>query len=300
MQGLNVSEEGISYLRLCLQEYSKGCCFVTLFVLALIFILIKGSRVEKRVFLPQALLLMLTVYNPLFPVILNRFFDVNNEYYRFFWIAPVVILDSYVMVKIIFRLKGWLRVLVFGIFTGVIILGGQFLYKDGYIPSPTFVKMPTEIPQLCEMIHEDAKGRYDGDYYPRAICEFDYQMCLRQYDASIMLACTREEYLRAVTGQLSEEDFTSEEEYYSRLLAVVVLNVRIPVSEFLKGLEKTGTEYVCVTTANQSVCSYLEDRCKLIFVGKTANHSLYRYELQESEGWRLPDYHEAWEASKLF
>ena len=295
MQSINVAQEGIGYLWLCLREYSKGCLFVALFVLGLAFVIAKGSTLEKKVFLPQAVLLLITVYNPLFPVALNRFFDVNNEYYRFFWIAPVVILDAWVMVRLILMAKGKLSAVLFAAFAALIIFGGQFLYKDGYIPSPTFVKMPTEIPQICEMIHRDAEGRYDGDYYPRAICEFDYEMCLRQYDASIMLSCTREQYLTAVTGQLRSEDIISEEEFYSRLLTVMVHGNLIPASEFKKGLEKTGTEYVCVSTVNEALCDYLESRCSLRLVGKTANHSLYHYELEDGEGWRLPDYSDVWE-----
>ncbi len=296
MQSLNVAQEGMGYLWLCLKEYSTGCIFAALFVLGIVFIIIKGTGLEKKVFLPQALLLLLTVYNPVFPVVLNKFFDVNNEYYRFFWIAPVVMLDAYVMARIVLMVKKKaVAAGLFALFAAVTVLGGQFLYKDGYIPSPTFVKMPTEIPQVCQMIHEDAAGRYDGDYYPRAICEFDYEMCLRQYDASIMLACTREQYLTAVTGQLRSEDIISEEEFYSRLLTVIVHGNLIPASEFKKGLENTGTEYVCVSSVNEALCDYLEERCSLRLVGKTANHSLYHYELSEKEGWRLPDYSDVWE-----
>ena len=281
---------------MCLREYTGSCIFFILYALALLYILARGSRTEKKVFWPQAVMLLLTVYNPFFPLALNSFFDVNNEYYRFFWIAPVVILTAYVMaVTVTGAKKRYVSVLLFSIYCAVIIFGGIFLYKDGYIKSPNIYKMPTEIPQLSEMIHEDAQGRYDGDYYPRAICEFDYEMCLRQYDTSIMLSCTREQYLTAVTGQLDRDNLFNDEEYYSRLLAVVVLNLPIPEDEFKKGLEKTGTEYVCVSTANTGVCDYLERTCDLRLVGKTANHSLYHYSLQEGEGWRLPDYSDVWE-----
>jgi hypothetical protein len=276
-------------------EYSGGCIFFALYAAALIYIAIKGSSLERRIFLPQALMLLVTVYNPFFPLLLNRFFDVNNEYYRFFWIAPAVILDAYVMAKLVIRIRGWMRIAAALICTALIISGGKFLYAEGYIKSPNIYKMPTEIPVISEMIHSDAAGRYDGDYYPRAICEFDYEMCLRQYDASIMLACTREQYLTAITGQLDRDNIFNDDEYYSRLLAVVVLNLPIDRDEFRKALEMTGTEYVCVTTANTGVCSYLEDTCGLRLVGNSANHSLYHYELEENEGWRLPSYQEVWD-----
>ncbi|MBR4174108.1 MAG: hypothetical protein IKR56_02080 [Lachnospiraceae bacterium] len=297
MQTLNVAQEGFKYLWLCLREYSGGYGYFILYLLALSYIIIKGNETEKAVFVPQSILLALTVYNPFFPMLLNRIFDVNNEYYRFFWITPVVILLSYVMAKLCFgQVKTpTLFFALIAVFSLVIIAGGRFLYKDGYIKSPNVYKMPTEIPHIANMIHDDAKGRYEGDYYPRAICEFDYEMCLRQYDASIMLTCSREEYLRAVTGQLGTQDVESEEEYYPRVLAVMVNNWYIEPKEFKKGLEKTGTEYVCASTANTDLCDYLKERCDLRVVGMSANHTLFHYELQESEGWTLPDYRDVWE-----
>ena len=45
----------------------------------------------REIFLPQFLLMAVTVYNPVFPVALNSFFDVNKEYYRFLWMSPVII-----------------------------------------------------------------------------------------------------------------------------------------------------------------------------------------------------------------
>lgn len=295
MSTLSVAEKGIAYLLLCLQKYSEGCSYILMYAAALLFVLLCGKREDRKVFLPQALMLMLTVFNPLFPMILNRIFDVNNEYYRFFWIAPVVILVAYVFADITDRQKGaalWITGLFFA---AVIICGGKFLYADGYIKSPNIYKMPTEVPEIAEMIHEDADGRYEGDYYPRACFEFDYEMCLRQYDASIMMTADREAYLNAISGGLTNEEILSDENYYNRVLAVVALGQQLPPSEFKKGLENTGTEYVCISSVNEDLCRYLEKNVELRKVGETANHTLYHYELKDNEGWTLPDYSDVWE-----
>jgi len=295
MQTLSVAENGIGYLALCLSYYSEGCAYFVLYAMALLYIWIKGDATEKKVFLPGAGMLLITVFNPVFPVLLDKFFDVNKEYYRFFWIAPVVILISYTMAKISSIFKGAACIICICFFSGLIIFSGNFLYKDGYIAVQNIYKMPTEIPEITEMIHNDSKGRFDGDYYPRAAFEYDYEMCLRQYDASIMLVADREAYLNAVMGNLDQKTILEEDNYFNRVLAVVALNNQIAPSEFKKGLEKTATEYVCVSTVNESLCNYLEDTCKLRLVGQTANHSLYYYELKETEGFRLPDYSDVWE-----
>lgn len=295
MQTISVAEKGISYLLYCLQEYAGGCVFFVMYAACILYVYLKGSELMKKVFLPQAFMLLATVFNPLFPMLLNKIFDVNNEYYRFLWIAPVVILSSIVLSGAVCKASGYMKSVLALFFTVIIIFGGQFLYKDGYILSPNIYKMPTEIPKIAQMMHEDAKGRYEGDYYPRGIFEFDYEMCMRQYDASIMLASTREDYLTAISGKLTPEDILSEDNYSYRLLSVVACSVLIEPDEFLRGMENTGTEYVCVSTANEKLCKYMENSCKLRLVGKTENHSLYHYELKEHEPFLLPDYSDVWE-----
>jgi len=295
MQNLNVAEKGIAYLYLALATYSEGCAYFIMYAAALLFVLLRGNKQDKEVFLPQAGMLLLTVYNPFFPVLLNKFFDVNNEYYRFFWIAPVVILISYIFAKLAQDMSGLAGGAVTILFILVIAAGGSFLYKNEYIKSPNIYKMPSEIPKIAEMIHEDAEGRYDGDYYPRAAFEYDYEMCFRQYDASIMLFCDREAYLNAVSGKLTNADIIDDSMPCNRVLAVVALGMQLSKDEFKKGLEATGTEYVCISSANEPLCDYMENTVKLRCVGKTENHTLYHYELKENEGWRLPDYSDVWE-----
>ena len=107
MQGVNVFENGIGYLTKCLGLYNSGTGYFVMYLFAILFILIKGERREREIFLPGAAVLLLTVFNPVVPVILDRIFDVSSEYYRLFWIAPVVILVPYTATIIIYdRPKG--------------------------------------------------------------------------------------------------------------------------------------------------------------------------------------------------
>ncbi|NLG05670.1 MAG: hypothetical protein GX567_17875, partial [Clostridia bacterium] len=80
MQTLTVVDTGLSYMQACLEYYLDGGAFFLLYAAALLFILIAGTKREQQIFLPSAVLLLLTVYNPIFPVVLNQIFDVNKEY----------------------------------------------------------------------------------------------------------------------------------------------------------------------------------------------------------------------------
>ena len=79
MTVLNVVEQGFYYLRACLDLYTDHCAFIVLFFFGALLLCVTGTETEKRIFLPGTVLLLLTVYNPLSPVLLMRFFDVNSE-----------------------------------------------------------------------------------------------------------------------------------------------------------------------------------------------------------------------------
>lgn len=288
MQTLSVSEYGLHYMQKCLEYYTENCAYFLFYVMALLFIAVKGSRREKQIFLPGACLLLLTVFNPVFPVVINRIFDVNKEYYRFFWIPPVVLLNAWFAAKIVEFKKGALKYVTAVLLAVILMVSGNFVYKDGYVKAPNIYKMPTEIPEISRMIHEDSAVEY-----PRAMFEYDYNMLIRQYDAKILLPVDRESYINAVTGKLTMEQILAEENFYNRLLAVVALQIKIDKEEFLRGLDETNTEYVIVSTASE-VNGYLS-RAGLRLVGQTANHSVYHYELKNPVVFELPDYSDVWE-----
>ncbi len=307
MQSLNIADAGFSYIIKCIGLYYEGNVYFILYLISLAFLSIFGSGGLKEkslaasikdpatvrlreIFLPQFVFMALTVYNPLFPVALNTFFDVNKEYYRFFWMAPVMICIAAAGSFIVFRYSGssGIRMTASAVLIiCILIAGGTFLYKDGYIPSPTIYHMPTEIPEVSRIIHEDS-----DEEYPRAMFEYDYNMMIRQYDASILLSCDREAYMEAMGGGVTYESAMEEGNYIHRLLAVTGLGIRIPGDYLRSALENTHTGYVVVTTASGNV-DYLKG-AGLTVVGETANHTILRYELKEREEFELPDYSEVW------
>lgn len=289
MQTLNISDAGFMYLFKCIGYYSEGCWYFVLYVAALIFIAVKGEKRIRQIFIPPAVLMLLTVFNPVFPVVLNKIFDVNKEYYRFFWMLPAVIEISYAAALLVSVYAGnkVRKVMLTLIILCIFVASGTYVYKDGYIVSPDIYKMPTEIPEISEIIHKDS-----DEEFPRAVFEYDYEMQIRQYDASILLPCNRDEYIRAVTGSLTWKEITADENYYNRLLAVVVLGQEPSKEDFLEGLDQTNTEYVVVSNTSPTV-SYLKS-AGLKAVGNTVNHTVFRYKLKDPKKFELVDYSEVW------
>ena len=133
MQTLSISEYGFQYMQKCLEYYTENCACFLFYVMALIYIAVKGSRIEKQIFLPGALLLLLSVFNPVFPVVINSLFDVNKEYYRLFWIPPVVLLTAWFAAKMIGTVRGAKKWFTAAALLAIVCISGSFVYKDGYI-----------------------------------------------------------------------------------------------------------------------------------------------------------------------
>ena len=289
MQAINVFENGIGYLGACLSCYLDNCAYFMLYAFALLFILIKGDKREKELFLPGAFVLLVTVYNPVAPIILDKFFDVNNEYYRLFWITPVVVLVPYVAVRIIALIKeksSNAAVLCAFLFVIVGLMGGNLLFTQEIKIRENGYKVPDELIEIDSIIHEDAKT-----LYPKAFFEYDYNMEIRQYDPKMLLCVDREDYLYAVQYSYTDEMLADENNPQYKILAPLVRNQVVETSDFLAALEATGTEYIVVSAAHPLV-PYLRN-AGLTEVAKTDTHTIYRYEIQESSEYEYVDYSQA-------
>ena len=282
MQGVNVYENGIRFLYRCLSLYMSGTGFFILYLLALAFIAIRGERRDREIFIPQSVILLITVLNPLFPLVLDKIFDVNSEYYRFFWLAPVVILVPYAATRLICGAKDG-RGLTIVLICAAFILGGNFAYGEGIKVAENIYKVPDELIGICDMIHEDASGRY-----PKAFFEYEYNMEVRQYDPKILLCVDREDYLYAVNYSYTDEMLADPEKPVYKILALMVRGQKVDGSDFTAALEDTGTEYVVVTKGHPAE-DYLK-KAGLGEVGSTDRHRIYKYGLKEDPAYELVDY----------
>lgn len=284
MQTLTVVDTGLSYMQACLEYYLDGGASFLVYIAALLFVLIAGTKQEKQIFLPSALLLFLTVYNPVFPIVLNKIFDVNKEYYRFFWIAPVIILIPYVCIKLIrMQDKKSGRVLFTLVLLGIVCLSGRFIYADGYERTENAYKIPNELIEISEIIHEDSSVDY-----PKVLMEYHYNMEMRQYDPSIRLTIDREDYLYVVNQEYTNEMLQDEAYPQYKLLERIVRHGDISEEAFMQALEQTKTEYIVISTTN-AVMPFLE-QAELRLVAQTENHTVFHYDLKEPELFELVDY----------
>ncbi len=284
MTVLNVAEQGLKYLFACLNLYTENCAFPMLYFAALIFLCVRGNEEERRLFLPGAVVMLLTIYNPISPVILMHFFDVNSEYYRFFWITPVIVLVPYVSARLILMQETGKGKAVFAILLALLfVLSGNFLYANGYERAENGYKMPAELIEISGIIHADA-----DDVYSKAFLEYDYNMQMRQYDPKILLTIDREDYMNANQYDYSPEMLEDEDHPQYRILAALVRFQDVEPGKFAEALEKTHTEYVVLNKAHPML-SYLSE-AGLRQIGETGERVVYKYDLAEPYHFDLVDY----------
>ncbi len=170
MQSLNIADAGFGYIFKCIGLYYEGNIYFILYLLSLAFLCLawddatgfrrnqsgikgifgslgveseSGKPMMAAVFLPQFVLMAITVYNPVFPVALNSFFDVNKEYYRFLWMSPVITCIAVAGVIVVTEYAGSaVRQGIAVVFIlCLLVAGGSYLYKDGYILSPNIYQV---------------------------------------------------------------------------------------------------------------------------------------------------------------
>ena len=287
MQGVNVFENGIGYLHECLMRYTSGTGYFVLWLLAVLYILIKGGRRDRELFLPGAAVLIATVFNPVVPLILDKIFDVSSEYYRLFWIAPVIILVPYVMTELIVNAKNTgEKAVTCVLVTAVLLLGGNFVYAGGFKTAENIYKVPDELIEISRIIHSDSDSEYT-----KAFFEYEYNMEIRQLDPKMLLCIDREEYLYAMSYSYTEDMLIEGENPTNRILALLVRNNRMEGADFTDALEETKTEYVVLTKGHPQA-SFIK-KAGLYAIGETATHVIYKYDLKEPYRFELIDYSDA-------
>lgn len=289
MQSVSVAGDGILFLFKCIALYNGGSIYLLLYFALLILIAVKGDRAMKEVFLYPGIIILFTVYNPLLPLVIDRIFDINKEYYRFMWITPVCILMAAAAAYHIMqegKTKGW-RILTF---LGILLIfagAGSFTFAGGYTPCENVYKIPNEVMAVSRMIRDNTDMKY-----PVAVMDRDMQMEIRQYDATILLACDRTQYLNFL-GDVDEDALTEEKnEYVDRLLSVIAKHEAIDKDSFREALNNTNTQFVVVEKISPML-KYLND-AGLEYVGTTGSRVIFKFELDEPKYLDLADYSEIW------
>ena len=91
MGGINLNESGLDFVRQVFVTFGGNTTVLTLFLLSVLYLALKGKKEERYVFVTTAVFLAFTVYNPFAVKYILGKLGMVNVYYRFFWILPMLL-----------------------------------------------------------------------------------------------------------------------------------------------------------------------------------------------------------------
>lgn len=281
MAGVSIKELGLRFVQICMENYWGTCLFWALFVLGLLWSVIRHRKQEPMIFLYYTLFLLLTVYNPVLVKHVIPKIHFENEYYRFFWILPVIPAVAYYAVRLVFSVKNkWGRGLLALVMAGVIIAAGtplQGVVTD-FALAENLYKVPNELRSVCDVIHNDS-----SEENPSVVFDPELNNVARQYDASLKLILHRDAILYRV-GSTEEVEAYENSNWYQRLkviMDVVYFEMDVPLADFQKVLNKTKTDYLVVDVSMTNHDYLREAGC--VPIAQTNEHVIYRFDWESAQ-----------------
>lgn len=181
--------ESINIIKNTFIEFKGTGGYISLFVLAIIYLFLKEENKERRMFFIYfQLLVFLVVFNPIFNKIVGPIFK-STVYWRVYWIIPLGVTIAYAVVKAVSEIeqKNIKKNILYVCFIFTIIMSGKFIYtSENYQKVDNLYKIPNESILVAQIIKND-----DAEY-KKAIVPDNLVAYIRQFDSSIELAYKRE------------------------------------------------------------------------------------------------------------
>lgn len=275
MAGVNIQELGMYFVRFCAKEYWGKCFFPVLFAAGIIWSLFCHKKQIARIFLCYTVFLLLTAYNPILVKYIIPKINFENEYYRFFWILPVIPGIAYYAVRIVFLQKKTVKKMITAcLIAAVIVLAGspmQGILQD-FVMAENIYKVPDDLRSVCSVIHQDSDKEN-----PRVVFDMELNFTARQYDASLMLVLDRDSVLyRAGSGVIKVNPEKTSYKRKKIIMDVIYYNEEVTMKKFRKVLAATKTDYLVVTIDNPAH-DYLKE-CGCVPIAQTEGRVVYRFD----------------------
>ena len=276
MGGINLNESGLDFVRQVFVTFGGNTTVLTLFLLSVLYLALKGKKEEKYLFVTTIVFLAFTVYNPFAVKYILGKLGMVNVYYRFFWILPMVLTIGYACTKIVIgQEKVRRRYLTAVALAAVICFGGNSVLVGGLPKLPdNQYKMPDDLLAVCTVLHET-----DGEEAPRVVFEPDFNLIVRQYDASFQLVLDRDMVLTYQGSNTVSTDALTEQEIEeeTKILQIITqTDLSLNPKVFYESLRNRKADYLVLSSTSSAV-AYVE-AAGCVPVREVEGHIIYRVE----------------------
>lgn len=277
MSGITIQKLGTNFVSACAREYWGDCLFLLIFTVVLLGGIFICRKQESSFFLWYTVFLCLTVYNPVLVKYVIPRIGFEHEYYRFFWLLPVIPGIAYYIIRLIFsQKKKWEKVIIAVLSACIIIFAGAPM--DGIVKNfslaENIYKVPDDLRAVCSVIHQ-----HSNEENPRVVFDQEMNFVVRQYDASIFLSLNRDAILyRAGSEVVSVKPESSGYKAQKVIMDALFYNLDVNRNLFLKALNDTKTDYLVLSLENPKH-EFLKE-CGCIPVAQTEKSIVYFLEHQ--------------------
>lgn len=212
------------------QEYFGQSMIVGMYIIALLWIVIKHSHYRKMIGI-SGIVIALIVFNPWFYTkVWMKMMDYG--YWRAFWLFPITIIGATAAVLLLKKIKDLRgKIIILFVLSILIVCSGNSMYKKGvyYQKTENAFNIPQEVIDISDTLLE-------LDSQPRAIMWSGLYCYIRQYKSSIKLMYGRdvERYI-----QIPDDDI--------RAIAWHIQNLEITDWNYVSNeMKKRGYHYLVI------------------------------------------------------
>lgn len=238
---------------------------IVLFLISL-YVVVNEEKEHRKRYVLVCFFSILFIFNDVVRRILGLFTGIST-YYRFFWAVPFLFLGAKAAIDVVGRSQGrawrFLTVLILALCVYFGKVGTISLSRD--MAPDNIYNLSNDVIVVSEVIQKDKNVEQ-----PRVVSDFQMQMELRCYDASLIWGIGRKPYELATRG-----DWYSEGRYEADMSIVrMVCNGFQEDAEYVRGaLEKRKVDYV-VTYSNFGLDAYMESMGFAV-IGTSATRTIY-------------------------
>ncbi len=188
-------------------------------VLYLFFFLKEKEHRPVLVWLPVAV--MLVFFCPLWIIYIKKSVD-GEILYRILWLIPMGAVICVALTHLISKLGEKLRPVAFAGAVLVLVLAGEYIYKDvGFKKAENIYHIPETVVKLCDEIH--VEGREIKACFPKEFVTY-----VRQYDTMIFLTYGRNSYMPKFEAPSDLKYLLQQEKIDTSVLAELLRDTHSP------------------------------------------------------------------------
>ena len=248
-----------------------------LYFAALIYLLIRGGKDFRRIFIWPLIILGLTIFNPLVCGILVRRFSYGERYLRFFWVLDYYIVIAAAITLIVSRMhKKTSMAAAAAVLTLLVIVLGRPVFFGEDVPSyrltPNASFVREDYPELRALLHED------GDEMPLLLCGNELMMTYRMYDPDVRILMTRTALYHLLSFSGAEDfEANSPTSPLTKILYRVYFfsDYSVDSGQFLYACHKRGIRFV-VCKSDSTLNDYLAGNEYFLKKGEGGSFAVWR------------------------